>query len=329
MGFGSCFGKDKRKWPIFYALGSRSTEISTEELAVESFDAQYEKASEKEQKTLPRLLWNAIRELERAYVAAGAGERGMPTLDDWANLLRVVDAKGTDVRELPRLLRLSKRAVRTRVLAASRRGWIEERQDGGSEVTVRLTRSGSAIATRWKLLEAAAEKEWRAECGIELRAALEKIVAKFPLELPHYPASYGAADASITGGGGADWKAVVRGDGDTVSQLSVMGLLSQALVAFAMSYEEKSPVALSLSADIVLRVPAGGGAQQKSAHVSALVRHGFLRLSGDRIFLTEKGAAVRDAYAWRVAAVEDEWRGAFGDDVVTGLRRALLDVAGG
>jgi len=52
-----------------------------------------------------------------------------------------------------------------------------------------------------------------------LRNSLEEVVAAIPLEHPHYPASYAAADASITGGNGLDWKAVSRGDGDTVSSL--------------------------------------------------------------------------------------------------------------
>ena len=38
-----------------------------------------------------------------------------------------------------------------------------------------------------------------------------------------------------------------REGGDTVSHLPLSALVSEALVAFAMDYEEESPVALSLS----------------------------------------------------------------------------------
>ena len=83
---------------------------------------------------------------------------------------------------------------------------------------------------------------WQAKVGPEvasqLRASLESLVAAFPLEHPHYPASYGLADASITGGNGVDWKPVRRTGGDPVANLPLSALVSQALVAFAMEYEE-------------------------------------------------------------------------------------------
>jgi hypothetical protein len=167
-----------------------------------------------------------------------------------------------------------------------------------------------------------------------LRASLEQLVATLPLEHPHYPASYGAADASITGGNGQDWQPVPRGNGDTVSDLPLSALVSQALVAFAMSYEEKSPVALSLSGTVIRRIPPEGRSLHgpgDSAGISALVRHGFLRVRGNAgreiVHLTPKGLAVSCAYDRRLQAVETEWRKEFGDVTITLLRRALEKVA--
>jgi len=154
------------------------------------------------------------------------------------------------------------------------------------------------------------------------------------LEHPHYPASYGAADASITGGSGQDWQRVPRGNGDTVSDLPLSALVSQALVAFAMNYEKKSPVALSLSGTVIRLIPPEGRpllGLGDSAGISALVRRGFLRVSSNAgreiVHLTQKGLAVSCAYGGRIEAVETEWRNEFGDVSITLLRRALEEVA--
>ena len=287
---------------------------------------------------LPSLLWAVQGGLERAYINEGAGDDGMPSLDLWANLLRALDNAGTDRRELPVILRLSKRALRSRVSTAARHGWVGELQSGRGQVKVRLTVRGSDVTTRWKSLQGSAEQRWRAEIGVNrtdrLRSSLEQLVAALPLEHPHYPASYGAADASITGGNGQDWQPVPRGNGDTVSDLPLSALVSQVLVAFAMNYEEKSPVALSLSGTVIRLIPPEGRPLQglgDSAGISALVRHGFLRVSGNAgreiVHLTPKGLAVSCAYDGRIQAVETEWRNEFGDVSITLLRRALEEVA--
>ena len=108
-------------------------------------------------------------------------------------------------------------------------------------------------------MERSAETAWRTHAGADradrLRTALKSTVAALPLEYAHYPARYGAADASVTGGNGVDWKPVSRGSGDTASGLCLSALTSQALVAFAIAYEERSPVALSLSASVIRRIP--------------------------------------------------------------------------
>ncbi|MGH9405071.1 MAG: hypothetical protein ACRD3D_04445 [Terriglobia bacterium] len=283
---------------------------------------------------LPSLLWGALSGLERAYIAEGAGEGRMPSLNYWANLLRALDEAGIDRRELPAMVRLSKRAVRSRILQSVRNGWVEELRAGRSWATVRLTSGGSDIAAGWKSLQDAAEERWQATIGVErtarLRGALEKLVSALPLEYPHYPAGYGAADPSITGGNGRDWTAVPRARGDTVSHLPLSALISEVIVAFAMEYEEKSPVALLLSTTITNRIPPQGtplGEFGNAAGIAALQRHGFVRVLGEAATLTRKGRAVNEAYAERISAVEGDWLDRFGDDTVTSLRRLLADAA--
>jgi len=288
--------------------------------------------------TFPSLLWTALGDLERAYIDEGAGIGPMPSLDQWANLLRAIGSGGTNLRELPAMVRLSKRAVRLRLSLAARHGFVEELQSGRGQSTVRLTVHGAGIASRWRLLQDAAEEKWRARIGVgrtdNLRSCLEQVVAIMPLEHPHYPASYGAADASITGGNGKDWEGVPRNNSDTVSYLPLSALLSQALVNFAMSYEERSPVALSLTIAVLRRIPRDGRPVHGIGHsvgISALRRHGFVGVTGAAggkvILLTPKGAAVSDAHEERLRAVVTDWCSWFASAQVDALRRALENVA--
>jgi len=289
--------------------------------------------------TLPFLLRSVLRDLECAYTAEATPQVPIAPLDLWANLLRVCSERDIDVGELPALVRLSKRAVRTRIAAAVRCGCLEQHASGEGRKTVRLTRRGREVARQWQSIEKSGEKRWQERVGIarasRLRACLEKTVGAFPLEHPHYPASYGSADASITGGNGQDWKPVFRTGADSVSGLSISALVAQALVAFAMEYEKTSPVALSLSATVITRIPPAGKLLKElgnSVGVAALARHGFLRLSGERgsltAFLTAKGRAVSAEYDERIRAVEAAWRDRFGGESVAQLRRALEDVTG-
>jgi hypothetical protein len=285
---------------------------------------------------VPSALQAVLHGLEGAY-AECAGRPTGSSLDLWANLLRAVDPAGIDRGELPAILRLSTRAVRTRVSTAVRHGWVEELKTDRSQGTVRLTSHGAEVAARWEGLQQTAEGMWQARAGLQLsdnlRTSLEGLVAAFPLEHPHYPASYGPADASITGGNGVDWKPVHRTGANTVSDLPLSALVSQALVAFAMEYEELSPVALSLSATVIRQIPAEGRPLQelgRSPGVSALIRHGFVRTSGPRrgeiAHLTTRGLEVHCAYEKRIHTVETGWRRQFGKDRVTALIWALQEV---
>ena len=87
---------------------------------------------------LPSLLWNVIGGIEQEYANEGAGKASLPPLDIWANLLRAVSQAGTEFRELPATLRLSKRAVRTRMSTALRHGWVEDLELGPRTEIVRL-----------------------------------------------------------------------------------------------------------------------------------------------------------------------------------------------
>lgn len=155
--------------------------------------------------TLPALLAGVLRTLERSYIEK-LGGRSAPSLDLWANFLRVVDHTGVECSQLPATVRLSKRAVQSRLSAAVRQGWAVRVTAGPHHDCMRLTRRGAEAAALWKSAQHEAEADWRERMGAplvdKLWAALESLVYQLPLEHPHYPAGYGAADARITGGGG-------------------------------------------------------------------------------------------------------------------------------
>ena len=160
---------------------------------------------------LSALLSKTLAAFEQDAVAAFG--KDMPALALWANLLRVVEAHGVDMRELPARASVSKRVVRTAVGQAARHGWVivdESKQPGarGKTRIVRLTEEGQAAHDTWRARLAGVEEEWGQRFGsaaAELRQALLAVVAKFDLELPHYPQSYGPADNSIAGGIGSRW----------------------------------------------------------------------------------------------------------------------------
>lgn len=289
-------------------------------------------------RSLPSLLAKVLREIEQFMISKGAGSKQLPSLDLWSNLVRVVGESGTDRSHLPNLTRLSKRALRSRISAAERQGWVQlQKCDPGLD-RLFLTARGKIAEGGWKELHTIAGKWWQSKIGLaranKLRSLLESSVAMLPLEHPHYPASYGAADATITGNDGQDWKAVPRENRDTVAGLPLTALVSQLLVAFAMDYEKMSPVALSLSAAIVCRIPPEGCWLRELRNpigASALIRHGFLQSSGARgkqhVILTSKGLNVKSAYNRRVMLVEAAWNHKFGEDLFMGLRGILTDVS--
>jgi hypothetical protein len=230
--------------------------------------------------------------------------------------------------------------VRTRISAAVRRGWVERVKPGRAEETVRLTSRAFEMAARWREIQRTAEGKWQVQVGqrvsAKLRASLEDLVRAFPLEHPHYPASYGVADASITGGNGVDWKPVPRTDASSFAGLPLSALVSQVMVAFAMQYEELSPVAFSLSTTLIRQISAEGRLSEglgRSLGLSALMRHDFVRITGSgsrqMVFLSPSGLKVYRAYETCIHMVEDGWRQQFGDHTVSSLIGVLAEAGGG
>jgi hypothetical protein len=248
------------------------------------------------------LLSHALLDLTRACEQAGAEEVVL-----WSNLLRVIGDDGVDRDALPLDVRLSKRAVKTSVGGVARHGWA--RVDGG---VVRLAEAARRARDEWGAAMARAESTWQA--ATSLRAPLEAFVSRLPLEHSHYPCGYGAADWRITGRSGVDWEAVRRDpEADTVSSLSVLALLSQALVGFAVAYESRVPFAMVVGVYLDAAfadgpVPLGDAPPVlmiAGTGRSSLERHGAVEVDRSKqVTLTSVGRRVRDAYRPTVEAVE-------------------------
>ncbi|HLI01243.1 MAG TPA: hypothetical protein VKV06_10705 [Acidimicrobiales bacterium] len=263
---------------------------------------------------LAKCLLSLTREYERTDGRA-------PTLPLYANLLRILDDDGRDIREIASRARISKRAARTLLNATRRTG------AGATE------RAGAARTLT------AAETAWTARVGpgsvAQLRAALEGLVGELDLEHPHYLMQYGTADPSAIGGKwpghGQDWKPVPRLE--PLGSLPLTALLSQALMDFTIRYEAGPTWPLSTTVHSLLKFPDEGlplAAAPTAYPVtgngrSLFERHGVVEVRDGTATLTARGRSCRDAYEPNVARVEGEWCDRYGDGAVAALRAALSE----
>jgi hypothetical protein len=292
---------------------------------------------------LSRVLGAMIAELEGA-------EAG--TFASWCNVLRCID-DGIDERELPAAARISSRLATAWVTKAAREELISAKAvKGAKNRKLELTDAGRATANTWAGRLAQLDWQWR---GSGLREALERLVSQFRFELPHFPASYGAADPSAIGGPyvqggkrkddlpahGNDWKPVMRGDGDVVSSLPITALLSQALMAFTIDYEDKFPWPLANTATVLRHIttaprpladlPEGHGIVGNGK--SLLERHLIVSVTSNEkgkklVALTDRGELVLKHHPQRLEAVEKEWNDRYGDTLIAELRELLIKAAG-
>ena len=301
---------------------------------------------------LSALLTHAFLDINRSFerTAAEVGEES--SLLTYSDFLRVVPDDGIEVGELPAATRISRRAIQS-WLRLEKRGWLEIESTAPRVKVVRPTERARQTRDRCAELVVTTDDAWCVSIGVDeaksLRVALEALVSRLDLELAHYPMTYGGSDISVLGGPwvaakagppripahGADWVPVVRGDGDTVSGLPLHALLSQALVAFLIDYEDRARFPMFAAAQLADTMPAGKVPLVDlppilgvtGAGKSGLERHGIVRVtgSGDRRIasLTPVGTQIRDAYVPTVAGIGDGWDERYGTALVADLRAAL------
>lgn len=282
-----------------------------------------------------------------AELAAQKGN--VPSLAMWSTVVRCV-GDGIDDRALPEAARTSSRFATSAITRAVSQGWITAEPTPAARKTRRLQLSdaGKAATKIWTERLAALDARW---AGTPLRSALEQLVGRLPFELPHFPVSYGSADPSAIGGPYAqqvkrtagvpahanDWKPVPRSDGDTVATLPLTALLSQALIAFTIDYEDRFPWPLTNTVNVLSHLSeeprpleeipdghgiAGNGKSLTERHlIVAVTKKGGRQL----VALTDRGALVMTHHPQRLQAVAAEWTERFGDSLITELHDALTD----
>jgi DNA-binding MarR family transcriptional regulator len=277
----------------------------------------------------------------------GAGTPPIPSLTMWSNVLQYLGDEGVDQRRLPALAHLSKRAFPPAIGILKRSGYVvvgPDPDDPKAKI-VRPTDLGREAREAFRPLFGVVDKRWRKRFGTSeiqtLRKSLEDLVGRLQFELSHYPAGYGSADLSVTGGPGQDWKFWPRGDGDTVSTLPLSALLSQALVAFTIDYEREG-LALVFSATVLpslsdqwqrLSDPPPMGIKGNGR--STLERHGIAVVKADPkdnktklVRLTWLGSRLRDLYSPLVGKIEKNWQNRYGKDTLLTLRASLEGIVG-
>ena len=302
---------------------------------------------------IPVLLSRVLGHLTAAVEAtAGVGSE-VPPLAVWSNVLRCVadgGPAGLDEKDLPGAARLSSRMATAAITDSKRGDWITASPAGKSR-RLKLGDRGAAAAKIWPECLAALDAEWK---GRELEYVLEALITQLDLELPHFPASYGPADPSAIGGTfvarkeggdlahGKDWKPVRRADGETVARCPITALLSQALMAFTIDYENGFPWPLHSTLTRLVHIgiepvplrdlPPGSGVAGNGK--SLLERHLIVEVTSDPadtrrklVALTDRGVQVKQRHPARLEAVESEWRERFGPTLVDGLRDALTPLA--
>ncbi|MBW3589719.1 MAG: hypothetical protein KY429_09905 [Actinobacteria bacterium] len=270
------------------------------------------------------LLSKTLDTFSRDLDAARAD--GVPPLAVWANVLQHLNEDGVDQRDLPRLARLSKRALPPVLKPLERAGHIAIESK-----RIRLTPLGRAASELWPGLQVDAERRWRRRFGAarmnSLRRPLELLVSQFDLLHPDFPTQYGPSDPRINGGPGQDWKPVPRAAVTTTTRQSLTSLLSQALVEVAMEYDGRAGP-LQFAANVLRFVPDKGIAVSElpdTRWLGTMVHHRFATLSRDAqtVKLTANSKKLRDAYLPTLVAIEKEWWKRYGKELVDELRGTL------
>jgi DNA-binding MarR family transcriptional regulator len=226
----------------------------------------------------------------------------------WSNFMRLVPEGGVPLSEVEANGRI------TNFDGLQRWGYIRVEPDR----TVHPEPGGRQAQDVWRPLADEIEERWRERLGDpavdELRQALSSIAdPALPLYLPVVRYADGMRADHVRGAPGA-----VAED--------LAALLSQALLAFTLEYEDDSDLSLPLSADVVRvlsadgfpvrDLPARSGVSKEAitAAVGFLQRSGYVAVAPDPatgaklVRLTDQGLLAQTQHARLAKAVERRWR---------------------
>ena len=283
-------------------------------------------------------------EFEHRFERAGGGAR-VVSLAMWSNLLRFV-GDGITVGELVAAVGLPKPSALSRLGGVERWRYVSvgpatgKREGYGSARgtkdawVVRFTRAGERAAEIWPALSAEIEARWRKRFGAEvieaLREALLTVDEAVDAPLPDFLPIVSSTHAMTLELPSVDTRA-------TSGDLSLVTLLAHALLAYTIDFEDRSPVSLPLSANVlrvldatgvsVGDVPALAGVSKEAVEVSltSLSKTEYVVVEGApasrrTIRLTPAGAALQADQRRLHAQIGKEWDA---DHLRTSLERIL------
>ncbi|MEM7362436.1 MAG: hypothetical protein AAF525_00300 [Pseudomonadota bacterium] len=300
--------------------------------------------------SLPVLLSHALLGFERDY--DDSTDADVPGLAVLLNILRVLESGDTDLKAMPTHGRITTRAVRIATQTLERAGWLTITSVKRGLKLVSLTPTGEQQLKEGLACVSETETMWQRRYGKEkvqaLRNATTALVRQIDIELPHFPSGYGQGDTSIHGGSyitgqegppkipghGAEWNIVLREDRDAVTELPLCALLSQALCAFAIDYDENAESVLAGLHTVLtyLRYVDDEGIPLERAKALGQVngtgragfeRHKLVTVEAKVAYLTNHGKRVRDRYPKQVVQIEKDWQATYGKKTVDDLRHAL------
>ena len=242
----------------------------------------------------------------------------------WSNFMRLVPEGGVPLSQVEANGRI------TNFDGLQRWGYIRVEP---ADQTVHPEPGGRRAQEVWRPLANEIEERWRERLGNaavdELRQALSSVAdPALPLYLPVVRYADGMRAGHVRDAPGA-----VAED--------IAALLSQALLAFTLEYEDESDLSLALSADVVRvlsvdgvpvrDMPSRSGVSKEAITAAAgfLQRSGYVAIeldpaSGAKLVkLTDQGLAAQTRHARLAKAVEGRWRNRLGSGFDR-LSRALV-----
>ena len=272
----------------------------------------------------------------------------------WVKFMQFVPDDGISVIELKRLSRLSGKEMRIWLTRMSKWwGYVVVEPDAAgltskqssAALNVRPTPGGRKALEVWRPLTGIIEKRWDKRFGADivdrLRECLKALAEKMNGDLPDYLPILGYEMFSEIGDhkqSAAESGAAKQSSPDD----SLLALFSKILMAFAIEFERDSTVSLAISANVLRLIGPNGvpvrdlrrlSAVSKEAIAMCMARleeRGFALVQPESpcsrtkiLFLTPKGRQARSAYYERTGAIEEQWRGKFGEDTIRNLRQSL------
>jgi len=278
----------------------------------------------------------------------------------WSTCMRFITADGITVRELTKRARTG-----TNLPGMQWWGYITIAPDPAgarpkpprSGWVIHATASGRRAQQIWLPLTGAIEERWAARFGADniaaLKEPLQAVAGKLDPALPDCLPILGYGLWSTPDGERPrdhsrpeDHERPAMEPGQrpdsTQPQADLPILLSRVLLAFAIEFEQESPVSLAISAN-VLRVldqhgvrvrdlPGLSGVSREgiSMAMGILAKHGLAASGpatdggrGQVATLTPRGRSVQNKCHERLTEIELRWQARFGRETVTALRVAL------